>query len=75
MKEVVWNEEFGTGGKLHCTCDNCGKAYDFKFKLKPDYRGAHEKLKTKHGWFSKKIGDNWYVFCYDDCYIEFEEDK
>lgn len=77
MKEVQWNSEFGTGGVLHCTCDNCGKAKDYKFKKKPDYKAVHERLKTKHGWFSKKILEKWYDFCCDDCYREFEvyEDK
>lgn len=73
MKTVVWNEAFGTGGTLHCTCDNCGKAKDFKFKQKPDYRGAHEKLKAK-GWFPKQLRGKWYDFCSDQCKEDFEEE-
>lgn len=74
MKEVVWNEQFGTGGVLHCTCDYCGKAKDYKFSKKPDYRKVHETLKTKHNWLARKLGDNWYDFCSDKCFDKFRED-
>jgi hypothetical protein len=74
-KEVIWNEQFGTGGVLHCTCDGCGKAKDYKFKKKPNYKEVHERLKEKHGWFSRKIGDKWYDFCSNDCYYELEVDS
>lgn len=68
-KTCVWNEEFGTGGKLECKCDQCGKQIDIKFKKHPDYKGAYEKLKKK-GWFARKCGD-WYDFCSDECFEEF----
>ena len=72
-KEVKWNEQFGTGGTLHCTCDVCGKAKDYKFSKKPDYRGAHERLK-KQGWFCRKVVDTWYDFCSGDCFDKFYDD-
>lgn len=70
-KYCKWNEEFGTGGKLECKCDNCGKQIDYKFKKHPDYKGSQEKLK-KVGWFSRKLGDSWYDFCCDECFEEFK---
>ena len=66
-KVVEWNPEFGTGGILKCSCDNCKKTYGMKFKTKPSYKEASQKMKEKHGWFSKKIGENWYDLCSDKC--------
>jgi hypothetical protein len=68
-KTCIWNEEFGTGGKLDCKCDQCGKSVVIKFTKHPDYKGAHEKLKKK-GWFARKCGD-WYDFCSDECFDQF----
>ena len=33
-KELTWNEEFGTGGKLDCICDQCKKKVTYKFSKK-----------------------------------------
>lgn len=70
-KSVIWNEQFGTGGVLHCVCDLCGKSKDYKFAKKPDYKGTHQKLKEKHGWFTRKIGETWYDFCGGECFDRF----
>lgn len=72
-KTVEWNPEFGTGGTLTCTCDNCGKSYKFKFKSKPDYKGCGQKLKEKYGWFPRKYEGQWYDLCSDECKDELEE--
>lgn len=70
MKTVEWNPEFGTGGVIHCTCDNCGKGKDYKFSKKPNFKAAHEKL-LKLGWMARKLGDTWYNFCSDECFENF----
>lgn len=71
-KNVEWNEEFGTGGTLVCTCDNCKKTVKYKFSKKPDYKATQGKLKEK-GWVARKLGEDWYDFCSDDCFDAFRE--
>ncbi|MBR4889730.1 MAG: hypothetical protein IKU15_00240 [Clostridia bacterium] len=70
-KNVEWNEEFGTGGKVEAICDCCGKSLKYKFDKQP-YKTASEKMK-KRGWFSRKLGDDWYDFCSDECFDKFRE--
>lgn len=69
MKQVEWNEEFGTGGTVICICDNCKTEKKYKFKSHP-YREAMEKLK-KTDWVSRKLGDDWYDFCSNECFDQF----
>ena len=71
-KHCNWNEEFGTGGVLECKCDHCGKTKKIKFKKHPDYRDAQSRLK-KEGWLARKLGDDWYDFCSDECFDEFRK--
>jgi hypothetical protein len=72
-KELTWNEEFGTGGKLDCMCDQCKKKVTYKFSKKPDYKGTQSKLKAK-GWIARKLGVDWYDFCCEDCFDKFREE-
>lgn len=72
-KSIEWNKEYGTGGVMTVKCDHCGKEVDFKFSKSPTrevYIGVNEKIKKK-GWLIRKIGDDWYEFCSDECFDEF----
>jgi len=72
-KFCKWNDEFGTGGTLKCTCDECKQEVNYTFKKYPDYKGSQEKLKKK-GWFPRKLGDKWYDFCSDKCFDTFRNE-
>lgn len=73
-KTVEWNKEFGTGGTLVCRCDckSCSKTIKYKFKEKPDFKGANTKLKEK-GWINRMDREEWYNFCSHDCFDKFME--
>lgn len=71
MKEVIWSCFHGEG-TIECQCDNdhCENEFSFEFcDGYPDFRACQEELKDE-GWISRKIDNEWYDFCCEECYYQ-----
>lgn len=67
-KEVEWGYIHGEGD-IVCECDQCGEGERIPFDYGPDFRAAQEELKI-YGWVSRKIDNEWYDFCSEQCYYD-----
>lgn len=72
-KNVEWGERHGEGAII-TYCDECGRAEDYDFydadDMSENFRECQAEIR-KNGWISRKIDDEWYDFCCEECYQNF----
>jgi len=69
-KEVEWSRIHGEG-EIVCTCDQCYDEERIEFEDgHPDFKAAQAELKGI-GWVSRKIDNEWYDFCSEQCYYDY----
>ena len=70
MKEIDWSFIYGEG-TIECYCDECGDNYSYEFcDGDVDFRDCQETIK-EYGWISRKIDNEWFDFCCDECFYKY----
>ena len=57
-------------GAAEYSCDCCGKTVKFRFDSEEsanNARGHRQALRTKRGWITTKVEDQWHDFCGEPC--------
>lgn len=67
-KEIEWGIRYGEG-EIISICDYCSESEIINFDDGPDFKLAQETLRN-YGWVSRKIDEEWYDFCKEQCYYE-----
>lgn len=63
MKEVDYRNEIGV---VYCDANKCNKTLDVNSK---QYSEINYEMK-ENGWLVRKIYENWYDFCSEECYYK-----